>query len=130
MIRCPTCGQQLRPPFEGLELRIYTALVHAGGRGMTVRELIDYLYAADPIGGPLYPQITISLVKKKLNMKLALFGAKIICTRKGRGARYMLMVAPSLTENHHGWSSIVATCTGRSTQRTVSPRLVIPRDRG
>lgn len=61
--------------------------------GITLSELVDATYADDPEGGPLYANIVVQQIIRRINQRIVVAGLAIRATKLGRGAKYKLVRA-------------------------------------
>jgi hypothetical protein len=89
---CPACRRPFPPPLivHGPIRQRIVDIVGARPDGITLGELLDLVYAADPGGGPDFPN-TISVTIHNANRELAPQGYRILPAWRGRGARYRLV---------------------------------------
>lgn len=89
VITCPCCGAGIadRTVLTRVQQRIYDSVRRHPA--LTGRELMRYVYADDPDGGPLSPKI-ISIHIIAINKRLAPQGLAI-CNRRGSGDGYKLI---------------------------------------
>jgi hypothetical protein len=87
---CPACRRELPPeiPITGRKRQQLIECLRNYPNGRTVPQLMDYVYADDPDGGPEEHNI-ISVMVKHINSRITDYGWKIIATR-GPGSTYHL----------------------------------------
>jgi hypothetical protein len=69
-IRCPHCGLRLPVDLGPMQRRLYDI----ASRGATYKQVIEALWGDDPGGGPIRPNVNLSLLKTALNKKIACHG--------------------------------------------------------
>ena len=80
---CPCCGHPLPyEPIKGMKMsrmekRIFEIVQKRTPHGITSADLLDYVYAEDPNGGPEYPDISLKTTICRFNKKLGQFGYRI-----------------------------------------------------
>jgi hypothetical protein len=68
--------------------RLVDTIAHYSGSSLTIKQLVDFVYADDPNGGPLYGSRSLNVIVHRANEELLAHGYQIKCTHPGRGARY------------------------------------------
>jgi hypothetical protein len=92
---CPCCGHPLPSDdvvraIKGRKRRkLYELVRDAGQLGISVRVLMDKLYADDPSGGPHHHSVISVLAQHHINPVIAQFGLKLVCG-SGGGRVYRL----------------------------------------
>lgn len=90
---CPTCGQRL-PSATALpksvhlapsQWRIVDRVRKAGPSGIASDDLLAFVYADDPNGGPLWAAATLHTRIWQINRKLKAIGKMIRAPRGGHG---------------------------------------------
>ncbi len=90
---CPTCGQRLpsqsplpkQVHFSPGQQRIVDRVRRAGPNGIPSDELLSFVYADDPDGGPLWANATLHTRIWQINRKLRKIGKVIRAPRGGHG---------------------------------------------
>jgi hypothetical protein len=89
---CPACQRPYPPPLVvhlPVRQRIVDLIANRPD-GITRGEILDFVYANDPNGGPANPN-TVSVLIKHANAELAAQGFRIEPAWLGRGARHRLV---------------------------------------
>jgi DNA-binding response OmpR family regulator len=71
--------------------RLVDVIAEHSGDALTIKQLVDLVYADDPNGGPLSAQRSLNVIAHHANKQLATQGYQIRATHRGAGARYELV---------------------------------------
>jgi len=98
-ILCCTCGGKGlvdESRFRGIHARVLN-IVRNSPQGITLLDLVDAVYADDENGGPLYANLVVQQIIRRINRRISVSGWSIKASKLGRGARYRMqrIVEPS-----------------------------------
>lgn len=90
---CECCGHPVAPPtakfnFTPKQRRLFDVVKRAGTAGVGISDIMEYVYAEDPGGGPENPNV-VHVTRAYMKPKLAAHGLQITSTR-GHGALWRL----------------------------------------
>lgn len=95
-MKCPCCnGTGKIMPYAPVHLppmqfKVYD-IVRRSKYGITGPELVNKVYAGHIDGGPLYASVSVHVMIKRINDKLAGKGQRIWATNRGRGGTFKLV---------------------------------------
>lgn len=78
--------------FRGLHSKILNIVRNASG-GITLPKLVNAAYADDAEGGPLYANLVVQQIIRRINQRIFISGWAIKATKLGRGAKYRMVRA-------------------------------------
>jgi hypothetical protein len=91
---CPHCGQTLPADYAvenltTMQRAVFDRVRRAGKHGIEANALFDFLYGADPNGGPMFSTLAVHV--SKLNRKLAPIGKQVMAGRGYKPACYRVV---------------------------------------